>query len=295
MNEISQQDKEDLEDLLALTTLRHKEFRVLSRLLGGIRAQKNQHLVQRVRMGEVSSYLMSVDLRWVAEKAGFAADLPIFRESGEGSKRIPASPETVQTIKQLQPDWRRQLDMVLYLAMHRHHKFPPLVLVGYQGWVHDDRHEKWGVDGLSMNDSLTIYGLEPTGSYWGLDDSRTQFYALDGQHRLMAVLGLRDLIQTGYLHALDENRKPGINDKGLYYDDVVDYISKTAGDPQSDVHERLQHLMDECIGVEVVPAVRQGENLRKALDRLRQMFADINANAKESISSKIPLIDKING
>jgi len=295
MNEISQQDKEDLEDLLALTTLRHKEFRVLSRLLGDIRAKKNQHLVQHVRMGEVSSYLLSVDFRWVSEKVGFAADLPIFRESGEGSKRVATSPETVQTIQRLQPDWRCQLNMVVYLAMRRHHKFPPLVLVGYQGWVHDDRHEKWGIDGLSMNDSLTIYGLEPTGSYWGLDDSRTQFYALDGQHRLMAILGLRDLIQTGYLHALDENRKPRGNDKGLHYDDVVSYISKNTGEPQSDVHERLQHFMDEYIGIEVVPSVRQGENFNKALVRLRQMFADINENAKESISSEIPLIDKING
>lgn len=185
--------------------------------------------------------------------------------------------------------------MVVYLAMRRHHKFPPLLLAGYQGWVHDDRHEKWGIDGLSMNDSLTIYGLEPTGSYWGLDDSGTQFYALDGQHRLMAILGLRDLIQTGYLHALDENRKPVGNEKGLHYDDVLDYISNHTGEPQTDIHERLQHLMDEGIGIEVVPSVRQGENFKEALDRLREVFADINESAKGSVSSEIPLIDGING
>lgn len=295
MSEVSQQYEGDLDDLLSLTALRHKEFRVLSRLLGDIRAKKNQHLVQHVRMGEVSSYLLSVNLKWISEKVGFAANLPVFRGSGERPKRIVTSSETVETIQWLQPDWRRQLEMVVYLAMRRHHKFPPLVLVGYQGWVHDDRHEKWGVDGLSMNDSLTIYGLEPTGSYWGLDDSGTQFYALDGQHRLMAILGLRDLIQTGYLHALDKNRKPVRNGKGMHYDDVVDYISKNTGEPQSDIHERLQHVMDEGIGIEVVPSVQRGENFKKALDRLSQMFADMHENAKGPISGEIPLTDVLSG
>ena len=159
-------------------------------------------------MGDVSSYLMSVTLRWVAEKVGFAADLPIFRESSEGSKRVQVDPETVEKIQQRQPDWRRQLDMAVYLTTRRHHKFPPLLLVGYQGWVYEERHDKWGVDARAMNDSLTLRGLEPTGTYWDLDDTETQFYALDGQHRLMAILGLRDIIQTGQLHALDEKRNP---------------------------------------------------------------------------------------
>ena len=62
----------------------------LSQLLGKLRSQTGHHLVLcKSGMGDVSSYLTSATLRWVAEKVGFAADLPIFRESSEGSKRIP--------------------------------------------------------------------------------------------------------------------------------------------------------------------------------------------------------------
>ena len=290
---MSDSTHQDMDDLLEVTEIHHKEQRVLSRLLGDLRSQASHHLVLQVRMGDVSSYLTSVTLRWVAEKVGFAADLPIFRESSEGSKRIQVDPETVEKIQQRPPDWRRQLDMAVYLATRRHHKFPPLLLVGYQGWVYDDRNDKWGTDARAMNDSLTLSGLEPTGTYWDLDDSDTQFYALDGQHRLMAILGLREIVQTGQLHALDEKRNP--KKRGLSREDIVEYIHNGTGESHATIHERLQHLMDERIGVEIVPAVRTEENLGEALRRLRQMFVDVNENAKPLSRSELTQLDETNG
>ena len=183
--------------------------------------------------------------------------------------------------------------MATYLATRRHHKFPPLLLVGYQGWVYEPRDEKWGTDASAMNDSLTLKGLEPTGTYWDLDDSETEFYALDGQHRLMAILGLRDLIKTGQLHALDEKRKP--KKGGLSRAEIIDHIHNGTGESHAAIHERLQHLMDERIGVEIVPAVRMHETYEEALRRLRQMFVDVNENAKILSRSELAQLDETNG
>ena len=77
--------QQDLDDLLRVPELRQKEHRVLSRLLGDLRSRANHHFALQVHMGGVSSYLMSVTLGWVADKVGFAADLPIFRESCDAS------------------------------------------------------------------------------------------------------------------------------------------------------------------------------------------------------------------
>ena len=53
--------------------------------------------------------------------------------------------------------------------------------------------------------------------------------------------------------------------------------------------------MDERIGVEVIPAVRREENIDEALRRLRQMFVDVNENAKILGSSEIAQLDETNG
>ena len=291
MNEPSQQDMDAILDVMKA---QQREQLVLSQLLEKLRTQSSHHFVLQVRMGEVSSYLTSVSLRWVAEKVGFAADLPIFREGSEGSKRIPVDPETIEQVQQRQPDWRRQLQMAAYLATRRHHKFPPLLLVGYQRWVYDKQDDKWGTDASAMNDSLTLRGLEPTGTYWDLDDTETEFYALDGQHRLMAILGVRELIQTGQLHALDEKRNPK-KGGGLSREEIVDHIHNGTGESHSDIHERLQHVMDERIGIEIVPAVRMGESYDEALRRLRQMFVDVNENAKVLSRSELAQLDETNG
>ena len=271
-----------------------REQIILSQLLEKLRSQKNHHLAFQVRMGEVSSYLTSTTLEWVASKVRFAADLPIFRESSEGSKRIQVDHEIIEKLQQRQPDWRRQLEMSTYLAVRRHHKFPPLLLVGYQRWVYEDRHEKWGVDARAMSDSLTLKGLEPTGTYWDLDDSETEFYALDGQHRLMAILGLHELIQTGQLHALDQNRNPK-KGGGLSRRDIIEHIHQGTGESRTDIHERLQHLMDERIGIEIVPATCKGESCVEAIRRLRQLFVDVNETAKRPSSGELAQLDETNG
>lgn len=98
----------------------HREARnrqVLSFLLGELHTKDRHHLAIQAQMGKVDSYVTSVPLRWIAANVGFAADLPIFTESAEGSKRIDVDPDTIEMIQQRQPDWRRQQDMTEYLAV----------------------------------------------------------------------------------------------------------------------------------------------------------------------------------
>lgn len=287
-------EKIDLDSITDAVQILQKQQRALSILLNEQRTRAGHHLALHVRMGEVSSYVTSVSLRWIAENVGFAADLPIFRESVVGSKRIKVDQETVEQIQQRQPDWRRQLQITAYLVTRKYHKFPPLLLVGYQKWVYSEKSEQWGTDKRAMQDSLTLTGLEPSGTYWDLDDRETKFYALDGQHRLMAILGLKDLVTTGNLHALDEHRNPK-QKSGLSREEIVDLIHNNTGEDHVAIHERLQHLMDERIGIEIVPAVTNGESYDNALRRLRQLFVDVNEHAKPLTTSELTQLDESNG
>ena len=284
-------------DYSAITDVLHQETqkrRALSQLLGELRGKAEHHLAIQVHMGDVASYITSVPLEWIANKVGFAADLPIFKESTEGSKRIAIDPDTIEIVQQRLPDWRRQQEMTAYLASRRHHKFPPLLLVAYQHWAYEPQSDKWAPDETATEESLTLFGLEPNGTYWDLDDSNTRFYALDGQHRLMAILGLQELIRTGSLHALDKERRP-TKKPSLSIDELLQRLQDNSGGDKAAIHESMQHLMDECIGIEIVPAVISGETIGDAYRRLRQLFVDVNEHAKPLSSSEIAQLDEHHG
>ena len=125
MNDI---DYSAVSDVLRQETQKRQ---VLNQLLGELRRKAEHHMAIQVDMGDVASYVTSVPLRWIAARVRFAADLPIFAESIQGSKRVAVDEETIATVQQRQPDWRRQQEMTAYLTS-QHHKFPPLLLVAYQ-------------------------------------------------------------------------------------------------------------------------------------------------------------------
>ena len=91
----------------------------------------------------------------------------------------------------------------------------------------------------------------------------------------MAIIGLRELIQTGTLPAYDQRRIPR-KTGALFRDEVIDRIHKSNGESRADIHERLQYLMEERIGVDILPAVCIEETYDGALRRLRQIFVDVN-------------------
>ena len=289
---MSQSVDEVISDVMARE---NRNRQALSMLLEQQRDMTGHHLALHAHMGETSSYITAVTLNWVNEHVSFAGDLPIFKSKvDEKSKKVPVDENTIGEIQQRQPDWRRQLPMAFYLATRKKHKFPPLLVVGYQGWVYNEDAEEWGMDKRAMRDSLTVKSLEPNGLYCDLDDKNTNFYALDGQHRLMAIQGLKILLSTGHLSALDVDGRPR-RTSGITRDEVIQHIQAETKENEGDIHARLEKLMFERIGIEIIPSVNDGENYEEALFRMRGIFVDVNENAKKLTKGEIVQLDEIDG
>ena len=272
-----------------------RDREALALLLEQQREKAGHLLTLQVPMGGISSFVTSVDLKWVAGNVRFAADLPIFKgKPSAGVKRVKVDESTIAIIQQRRPDWKRQVGMAAYLAIRKHPKFPPLLLVGYQDWVYDDEvAEEWGVDNRAMQDSLAVTPMETKGSYCDLDFTRTKFYALDGQHRLMAIMGLHELLTKGVLCESKTGGEP--TSSVITRDDLVELIREETNEDIGTIQNRLEGLMDERIGIEIMPAVSHGETYEEALRRLRQTFVDVNENAKKLTTGEISQLDETNG
>ena len=272
----------------------------LSFLLEQQREKDGHLLALRLNMGQMPSYLATVSLGWVAQHVHFAGDLPIFREKGkvhETSKAVVIDAGTIDDIQQRRPDWRRQLPMAVYLASRLNRKFPPLLVVGYKGWVYEDpgTSDAWGEDERAMRDSITATPLEPKGIYHDLDVKDTSYYALDGQHRLMAIMGLKELLDKGRLFALDQNGNPR-KSHVITRDQVIESVCAKTREDEGVIHERLQRIMDDdYIGIEIIPAVVQNETYEHARLRLRSVFVDVNENAKKPTKGESIVLDENNG
>ena len=98
--------------------------------------------------------------------------------------------------------------MTLYLAARRNHKFPPLLVVITQKWVDDARADEWET-GFATKDSLEYEPLDSSGYFVDLAlEADSMLYAIDGQHRLMAIKGLKELSDTGQLGSRRASGKP---------------------------------------------------------------------------------------
>lgn len=134
---------ESVDEFITDTIEREERNRqVLSILLEWQREKDGHLLALHSRMGEISAYITTVDLAWAAQHVRFAADLPVFKHKAGGNE-LPVSGVTVGDAHHRRPDWRRQLSMTRYLATRKHHKFAPLLVVGYQKWVKDENAEQW--------------------------------------------------------------------------------------------------------------------------------------------------------
>ena len=274
---------ESVEDLITDTIEREERNRqVLSILLERQREREGHLLALHSRMGDISAYVTTIDLAWAAQNIRFAADLPLFNDNPD---RLAANGlgAMMEDARRRRPDWRRQMSMTLYLATSRHHKFAPLLAVGYQRWVNDENAEQWGADHCAMRNSLTVTPLDPRGRCCDLDTSGTSFYVLDGQHRLMAIHGLRDLVTMGRLHAMDAEGNPSTS-QWTTREEVARRVQRDCGENESTAHARVETLMSERIGLEIIPAVSVGESYEDALFRLCRTFADVGTNAEAAVN-----------
>ena len=269
---------------------------LLLRLLDDLNEKRDRMTAFRLSMGNNTSYVSSVSLDWIAEKIGYAADIPIFKGKVDSkSKAIDMDEETVENVLQRKPYWSRQLPIAAYLALRNHRKFPPLLVVAYQNWVYKPNSNKWS-ERRALQDSVNVKWLDTEGDYVALDTSETSFYALDGQHRLMAIQGLKKLIKTGKLES-KENDGETKSESFLTSGQVENWyrdISEQSGEAEREI-ERYRGIMNERIGIEILPAVIRGETIENAHSRLRSVFVYVNENAQRLKEGELVRLDEDHG
>lgn len=255
---------------------------VLSRLLDD-KVQKSGHIFTLTsRMGRIRSYLASMNLSWVAENVCFPDDFPLFEKHSE-TKKISINETNADMFEQHKLDWRRQLPMTSYLAKTINRKFPPLLVVAYQSWTYQDRHQNdiWDVEGRATQDSIYEKPLDSNGYFIEIMDENTIYYALDGKHRLMAIKGLKELLLNNRLPARDKNGKNKTKG-GLCLDKITDSVVESYKNLEygpknkAEAYKWLQELLSETMGVEIIPAVNSGETKEEAATRLWQIFSNVD-------------------
>lgn len=267
--------------------------RLLRDLLDWLGRQEGRLIAKPTKMGSSDSFVTSVPMRWIDQYVSYAKDLPIFKEYiSEESRRISINDTTLVYLQQREPDFRRQLPMALYLAMRPHHKFGPLIIVAYKDWVYNSDADEWGPNGRALESSLTYQFIDNSFSIVELDVRNTSYFALDGQHRLMAIKGLKMLLDNGRLEARKEDGT--VTNQSITRDEIEQYYVDNS-DRLGMKPEQLQSLLEEEIGVEIIPAVQLGETYEEATSRLRNIFVDVNENAKKLQKGEAQLLDENDG
>ncbi|MGB7272714.1 MAG: DGQHR domain-containing protein, partial [Geitlerinemataceae cyanobacterium] len=249
--------------------------------------ESDRLLVQKTQMGTTEAYLGAVTLEWLANRVGFASQLPLFQPHlDRETQNVERGTHTAETIIQRPLDWSRQAPLAQYLATRATHKFPPLLVVLSPEWVDDSLADEWDLMGKATRSAsyfLPLEGQNPAG--WLAIPSDVSVYALDGQHRLMGVQGLLELIQTGQLQPYNKSKKPTgkpivLEDLAKNYDIEID---------------TLKNLSQETIGVEFIPAVVKGETREEARRRVRSIFVHVNLMAVPLSKGQLALLDEDDG
>ncbi len=105
----------------------------------------------------------------------------------------------------------------------------------------------------------------------------------------MAIKGLKDLLDNGRLSPKRRDGSP-ISGKDVMREEIEGYYEKRSLDLN-----RLQSAMDELIGVEIIPAVQDRETFGEAVSRLRNVFVDVNENAKRLEKGELVLLEENDG
>ena len=113
-----------------------------------------------------------------------------------------------------------------------------------------------------------------------------RIFALDGQHRLLGVQGLIELVRKGKLVVLDKRGKQKAG-----REITADALSERYGISSS----HLQTLASERIGVEFISAVVPGETRPQAKRRVRSIFVHVNRMAAPLTKGQLHQLDEDSG
>lgn len=262
----------------------NQEKQALALLLDRYLARNDQLLVQKIEMGGTEAYIGSVTLEWFGGRVRFASRLPLFRQKFNPEKdNVDIDAENIEAIQQRPLDWSRQAPLAQYLAVRTTHKFPPVLVVVNQPWVDNPNAPEWDANGRALKSAAAFTPLDKEAKVGLLDISPdVTIFALDGQHRLMGVQGLMELIQTGKLPRYKKDKKP--SGAVLTVDDLRKHYQV---DPAY-----LQNLAKEKIGIEFISAVVAGETREEARRRVRSIFVHVNLMAVPLSKGQLAQLDE---
>ena len=265
----------------------NREREAIAILLDKHIGRDDRLLVQKTQMGNTEAYIGSVTLEWLDSRVRFASQLPLFRQKFDiETDNIIRDSETIDEIQQRPLDWSRQAPLTLYLATRKAHKFPAVLVVISPSWVDNTKAPEWNKNGEANKSATDFLPLDSAGKV-GLLDLRLEVavFALDGQHRLMGVQGLMELIKTGRLSRYNKQKKPV--GTAITIDDLADTHHVELPE--------LQKLAYEQIGIEFIPAVAKGETRAQARRRVRSVFAHVNLTAVKLSKGQLALLNEDDG
>lgn len=244
-------------------------------------------LVHKTQMGGTEAFIGSVTLDWLDRNVGYASQLPLFkRHLNPETVNVERVADTVEDILQRPLDWSRQLPLAQYLATHKAHKFPALLVVICPSWVNNPKAFEWDEDGRATESAIAFQALDPQGQLGLLQlDSDEAIFALDGQHRLMGIQGLMKLLRTGKLQPYSKIKKAV--GEAITLEDMAEVSALTL--------EEIKNLASETIGIEFIPAVVTGETRQQARQRVRSIFVHVNLMAVKLSKGQLALLDEDDG
>ena len=280
---------DNLTDNLANQILEREdqERQAIALILDRHLAKKDQILVQKTQMGSTQAYIGSVTLEWLASRVRFAPQLPLFQQKfAPKTNNVIRDKDTIEEIQQRPLDWSRQAPLAQYLIAQSNHKFPPVLVVMSSLWIDNPHAVEWDSQRKAIKSTAEFISLDQDGNVGLLDISeQVSLYALDGQHRLMGIQGLMELIKTGKLQKYKKGGKP--TGKFITIDDLIEAYQI---DPTY-----LQSLSQEKIGIEFIPAIIEGETRKQAKRRVRSIFVHVNLMAVQLSKGQLALLNEDNG
>ncbi|MGK7874510.1 MAG: DGQHR domain-containing protein [Xenococcaceae cyanobacterium] len=265
----------------------NQERQAIALLLDRYLSKKDQILVQKTQMGTTEAFIGTVTLEWLASRVRFASQLPLFQQKFDPeSNNVIRDAETIEEIQQRPLDWSRQAPLAQYLIARKAHKFPAVLVVLSPLWVDNPHGAEWDSNRQAVKSAAEFISLDKHNTIGLLDVSeQVSIFALDGQHRLMGIQGLMELIKTGKLQRYKKGKKP--TGSVITIDDLIEAYQV---DPAY-----LQTLAQEKIGIEFIPAVVQGETRSEAKRRVRSIFVHVNLMAVMLSKGQLALLNEDNG
>jgi hypothetical protein len=286
---------EDLDEIESLLRMQgQREGNALERLLGNVVEALGSFIALSSQMGSTShsdgsvpvpSYVVTHSLEWIGQHVKLGSEMPFMQghidpETG----RLKVDANIADEVKQRAPDWTRQPALAAYLARPER-KFGPIIAVVSPAWIDEPNHENWDSEGRAKINATEFAPLEPQGRVGRLHLDDTRVFALDGQHRVLGIRGIREVRDMGFLQMRNRDGQA----KGTT-------ITKEQFQEEFDTDiPRLQAVLNDSLVVEYIPAVVRGETRAEANRRVRAVFIAINSYAKRTDKGENILLDENDG